>query len=264
MQLKRLIGVITMLAGALGVVGCVAGIYLVWLIGSRLDQANEKVFVAIDSGLTSTQERLRGVQERVKDLKPRTSDITQKLRDWSANNVKDRLVSSMEIEKRTENLAGHLQTADGWLQTSEAALRGVKNLLELGELIGARLDGSRLEKVLEELTSIRAKLQDMEQAVGDVKSFSVSREGESEENRLARVTKLLASTESVASKVDSRLGDLVSRISQMKADAAQARERRGSYIVLLTIACYVLLIWIAAGQVALCRYGWKNRCAGST
>jgi hypothetical protein len=263
MQLKRWMWMIAMLAGVLGVVGCVAGLYLVWFTGSRLTQVNERAFGTVDKGLTVTQDRLRGVQQRIKESETKTSEIAQNLKNWSANNVKDRLVSSIEIEKRAENLAGHLQTADGWLQASEETVRGVMNLLELGDLAGARLDGARLEKVLEGFTSIRTKLQEMEQAVSDVKSFSVSREGESEENRFSRVLKLLATTKAGASRIDSRLLDLLGHLSQMQIDSAAAKQRLDNYIVLLTILCYLLLLWIAAGQVALGLYGWKNRRAGS-
>lgn len=264
MQLKRLMLVIAMLAGVLGVIGCVAGIYLVWLIGSRLDQANEKVFVTVDSSLTTTQDRLRGVQQRVKDSKTRTGEIAQSLRDWSASKAKEKLVSWADIEMRAEKLAGHLQTADQWLQTSTETLRGVQRVLELAALAGTGTDVISLDKVLEQVMAMRDKVLEMEQSINAVGTFAINKENESDESRLSRIFKFLASTELAAGAIDARLDDSLARLSQIQTDALQSKTRTSNYILLATITGYLVLFWITAGQVALGLYGWRNRGAAST
>jgi hypothetical protein len=260
MLFKRVVALLALAAGFLGVVACLAGVYPVWLVGSRLNQTNERVFVTLDKVLAAAQDRVRGVQKRLRESKIRTGEIAQNLRDWSTSKAKERLVPAVEIERRVEKLAGHFQTADQWLETSTESIRGIQHVLELGASIGAPVDPILLEKVLEELTSIRARLQETERSINAVHEFAANRVGESDENRLPRVLKLLGSTELMAGAIDTRLEDSVTRLSQIQADAQQLKARRSNYILLMTIGGYLVLAWIAAGQAALCLCGWKNCC----
>jgi chromosome segregation ATPase len=258
MLFKRLVGLFALAAGFLGLVACITGGYWVWHLASRIDQANESVFATVDKGLASAQDRIRGVQKRVRESKMSTGKIAQNLRDWSKSRAKERLVSTVEIQQRADKLAGHLQTADQWLVTATETIRGLQHVLELGAVLGAPVDPLSLEKVLDELTSIQGRLQDTEQPISDVRDFAVDRAGESEENRLSRVLKLLASTELATGAINTRLEDSVTRLSQMQTEAQQLKTRIGNYILRTTIECYLVLAWIAAGQVALCLCGWRN------
>jgi hypothetical protein len=258
MILKRGMALLALTAGFLGVVACLAGIYAVWLVESRLDQANERVFVTLDRGLASAQDRVRGVQKRLRESKIRTSEIAKNIRDWSRNEAKDRLLSAVEIERRAENLAGYLQTAEQWLETATESIRAIQNFLELGATVGAPVDAISLEDVLEEVTSIQGKLQETEQWINGVREFTVNRADESDDNRLVRILKLLGSTELTAGVIDTRLEKSVTRLSQIQADAQQWKAKTGRYIMLTALGGYLLLAWIAAGQATLCWCGWKN------
>src|SRR5262249_51654845 len=163
-------------------VACMAGVYPAWLVGSRLEQTNERVFVTLDKGLTSAQDRVRAVQKRLRESKTRTSEIAHNLRDWSTSKAKERLESAGAIERRAEKLAGHLQTAHQWLETSTESIRGIQHILELVAWVGAPVDPIALDKVLEELTSIQGSLQEAERSINGIREFTVNRAGESEEN----------------------------------------------------------------------------------
>src|SRR5262249_8565022 len=117
MLLKRFMALLALAAGFLGVIACMLAGYPVWLVGSRLARTKEKVFVTINSGLASAEDRVRRVQKRLRESKVSTSEIAQSLRDWSTRKAKARLVSTVEIERRAEKLAAHLQTAHEWLET---------------------------------------------------------------------------------------------------------------------------------------------------
>ena len=260
MLFKRVLALLALAAGSLGVVACMTGVYPVWLVGSRLDQINERVFVTIDKGLASADDRVRGVQTRLRESKIRSSEIAQNIRDWSTSKPKERGMMTVEIEKRVEKLAGHLQTADQWLETLTESIRGIQHVLELGALVGAPVDPISLENVLQELTSAQGKLQQTERSINGIREFMVNRVGESEDNRLGRVFRLLGNTESTAGAIDTRLEDSATRLSQMQAEAQQLHARISKYILLTTVGSYLVLAWIAAGQAALCLCGWKNCC----
>ena len=114
------------------------------------------------------------------------------------------------------------------------------------------------DKVLEKLTSTQGKLRAIERSINGVGEFTVNRVGESEDNRLSRVFELLSNTELTAGAIDTRLEDTANRLSQMQADAQQLKASTNNYILVATIGGYLVFAWIAAGQAALCLFGWNN------
>jgi hypothetical protein len=257
--LKRVAALLALVLGFLGLVACMAGIYIVWRQGAQLQETNEKVFTAVDKGLAFAQDRIRGVQNRLEDSKITSNDVGQRLREWSKTKAKERLVTELEIERRTENLAGHLQTADLWLETTTESIRGVQQVLELAHSVGSQVDPASLAEVLEKLNAIRNTLQQTEATVEDFREFALNDDGEAEENRQARILKLLARTLLMISEIDIRLAESQTRLSELRSNAQDLKATMRNYILLTTIICFLLVAWIAAGQAALFLTGWKNR-----
>jgi hypothetical protein len=260
MLFKRVVCLLALAFGFLGVAACMVGVYAAWSLGSRLERTNDKVFAMIDKGFASAQDRISSVQERVKESKITTTEIGQSLRDWGTRRAKEGLVSRLEIESRAEKLAGHLQTADSWLETSAESIRSVQQVLELDHSIGAPVDPASLEEVLENIISLRSTLQQAERTVGGIREFAANKEGESEESRLSRVTKLLGRILVTIGEMDTRLQEAVMQLSKLQTDARQLNSTTSVYILVATIGCYAMLAWMAAGQAALCLWGWTNCC----
>jgi hypothetical protein len=245
--------------GAVGVAGCAAGAYGVWLVASRLELAHHRVFDAIDWGLGAVQDRLPVAQRRVKDAKVTTAEVSEVVRAWAEKKVRDRIVSELEVETRVEKLSGHLQSANLRLDASTEAVLGVRRVLELGQSLGARVDPASMDEVLESLASLRAGVQQAEQAVDEVRRFATPGPGESVEDRLIRVAKVLARILLTLGDVDRRLDHFAVRVAGVRTDAQQSKARTSRYILWGSVVCYGLLVWAAAGQVALCRCGLR-RC----
>src|ERR1700722_19062524 len=148
MRFKRVVALLALAAGSLGLVACIAMSYPISLVKARLDRTKERVFVTIDKGLASAQDRVREVQERVRESKIGTSEIALKLRDWRANKTKERLASAVENKSRVEKTVGRLQTAEQLLQKSTEAIGGIQRVLEWVALIGVPTDSISPEKVL--------------------------------------------------------------------------------------------------------------------
>lgn len=260
MLLKRVLALLALAFGLLGVVASTAAVYAVWLLGSGLQQANEKVFATIDRGLASSQERVRGVQKRVKESEITTTEVTQKLRDWTATNARERLVSQLDIENRAVKLGGQLRTVDTWLETTTESIRGVQRVLELGNSLSASADSASLGDELTKLEEVQGRLQQAEQTVDGIRAFATVKEGEPEQSRLSRVTKLLGRTQLIISGIDKSLENSAARLAELRTDAQQMKATTSNSIWSATIGCYLLLAWILAGQAALCLCGWSNCC----
>jgi DNA repair ATPase RecN len=262
MFFKRVVCLLALASGFLGVAACMAGAYAAWSLASRLERANDKVFSMIDKGLASAQDRVRRVQDRVEESKITSTEIGQSFRDWGARRAKEGLASRLEIESRAEKLAGHLQSAVSWLETSTESIRSVQQVLELGHTVGAPLDPTSLEEVLENIALLRSTLQQTERTVDRFRDFTANKDDESEENRLSRITKLIGRVLVTFGEIDTRLEESAKRLSELQAQALRLKATTSAYILVTSIACYMLLVWIAAGQAALFQWGWTNCCPG--
>ena len=258
MLFRRVTAVLMLALGLLGLAACAAGGYAVWRAEARLQRANDRAFALVDRGLGAVEDRVRRTQQRVEQSRITTNEITQGLREWATREAKDRLVVQLEIETRTEKLAGQLHDAGLWLEASTDSVRDLQQALELGRSLGAEVDPASLEEVLETLVSIRSRLQEAEQSVDEVRGFATAVGGETDENRVARVLKLLARVVVTITEIAPRLDRLAARIADTRADAQQGKARTSSYILWTAIGCTVILAWIAAGQLALCVWG-RNR-----
>ncbi len=259
MQFKRLVALLALAAGFVGIPACIVGALAVWSLAARLERINAAVFAMLDKGLAAAQDRARSVQERVKESKITGTEIEQRFRDWGTRKAKEGLVSQLEIEGRAEKLSGHLKTADAWLEMSAESVRSVQQVLELGNSIGAPLDPASVQEALSTILSLQNTLQEAERTVDEIREFAANKAGESEEIRLPRVTKLLGRVLVTIGEMDTRLQDSITRLSELQTHARELKAKTSGYILVASIACYVFLAWIAAGQAALFQWGLSNR-----
>jgi hypothetical protein len=259
MFVKRIAAVLVLACGGVGVAACGAGGYGVWLAWSRLDRVNDAVFDAADRGLGRIEDRVPAVQQRVRDATVTTAEVAGAVRAWGAEKVRDRAVARLEIEGRVEVLSGHLRAADLRLEASAEAVGDVRRVLELGRSLGARVDPAATDGVLELLAAARDAVRQAGEAVDRVRGFTTPGPGESAADRLARVAELLARVLLTLGEVDRRLDAVAARLSEARTDARELQGRTGRYLAWGAAVCYGLLAWIAAGQAALCSWGW-SRC----
>ncbi len=258
MQFKRVIAFFALVFGFLGVVACVAGIFVAWSLASRIEQANEKVFATLDKALDAAQDRLRGVQDRLRESKVITTEIHQYVKDWSKRRAEERLAPHFEIESRAGKLAGGLQTADLWLEKSTESIQGIQQIMVLGNSFGADMEPTSVDEVLVKLASLRSALQQTQRTLEEIREATAARESDSEDTRVSRVTKLVGRTLLALSDIDTRLENSVVRLSDMRANARESKARMSNYILLTTMGCSLLLGWVGFGQTALCICGWRQ------
>lgn len=257
MLVKRVAAVLALVFGIAGMAGCLAGAYGVWLVESRLARANDKVFDAVDRSLEVVQDRMLIVQQRVRESKVTTTEVTEAVREWGAKKGQDRIVSQLLIESRVEKLSGHLRAADLRLEASREAVRDVRQVLEVGQGLGAKVNPASTDAVQELLVSLQDTLQQAERAVDGVRKFATPDGGDPVEDRQAQVAKLLARVLLTLSEVERRLDDFAARLSEVRDEARQAKASTSRYIVLGSVVCYGLLAWGMAGQAALSWWGWS-------
>jgi hypothetical protein len=250
--IRCLASLLALTLGSVGLLACMVGIFGVWLIKSRLDQANETVTVGLDKGLTSIQDRVRDAQRRIQDSKITASTMSQQLRDWSVEKAKERIVTQLDIEAQTNKLAGQLQSADALLKSSTELFQGGREILVIANQLGASVDPVFLDSALAKLDDARSKLQEVEGSVSEVSQLAAVRDDKSEQTRLNRTLKLVTRTLVTIGEIDTRLDQTVTGLSELQTEAQLLSARISNFILFVAVVACLLLLWVAAGQAALC------------
>jgi hypothetical protein len=258
MQLKRFAALLALAAGFVGIPACLAGAIAAWALGAKLERTNTTFFTMVEKGLAAAQDRTRKVQERVKESKITSGELDQKFRDWDRKKTKEAFVSRLEIEGRADKISGYLAAADSWLEKCTESILSVKQVVELGNTLGASLEPARVQDAFDAIVSLRITLQQTELKVVEIRAFAVIKTNESEEIRLTRVAKLLGRVVVTIGEIDTRLDESITRLSELQTHASQWKTKISACILVACIASCLLLAWIAAGQAALCQWGWAN------
>lgn len=250
--LKRLLRWFTVVLGSLGVLLCVAAAAVVWLTGSRLSQATDKVFDGIDRSLTASRDRVLGAQKRVQESKITTADVGQGVENWMRREAPDRLASRLDVEHKAERLASGLEQADLWLEASGTSLQGVQHAFEVARSLGAPADVSVFGPLLERLDAMRRQLKESTETVDAIRQrLAAAAEGETLDERINRVATLALRVVATLGEIDTRLGEFADGLVATRARGEHLKSQTHAYIVAAQIGALLLIVWMAAGQVSL-------------
>ena len=247
------------LLGLLGVVVCVAAAVLVWFVGSRLSQANEKLFAAIDNSLAASRERVIGAQKRVQEAKITGEDVRQGVENWMRKEATQQLAARLEVDQKAERLAAGLEQADRWLEVSGASLSGAQGALQMVGSLRKSADGANVDALLERLDVVRSQLKQSTETVGAIRErLARTSEGMTREERIRQVAQLALRLLATLGEIDSRLEQFADGLEERQTRVQQLKRQTHTYIVAAQISAGLLIAWMAAGQVCLWRYGWTR------
>ena len=260
MPLKPLLSLLALSLGFLGVVVCGAGIAAVWSAGSRLSRANENVFDGIDESLVVVRNRVLGARRRVQESKITTEDVEQSLRNWTRRETSKRLESRLTVGKNAEQLALAFQQADQWLELSGVSIQSVQRALELGSSIGAPVDATLVDPMLEKLASLRGQLKRATETADGIRERAAEiAEGESVEERIDQAVQLALRLVATLGELDSHLRESAEILTETQAKAQHLKSKTHLCIVTAQIGAVLLIAWMAAGQACMGLLGWKKR-----
>ncbi len=256
---RRFIPLLAWLLGLLGVAACAAAIAVVWSTGSQLSKTSENVFDGIETSFSVLRDRVLGAQSRVQELKIRTEDIGHGVKNWTRKEATERLASRLELENKAEQLALALRQVDLWLEMSGASLQGVQQALEIASSLGAPADSAIVDPLLERLGALRRQLKQSTETVNALcEGTAKPTEGEALEARISQLAQVALRVVATLGEIDSHLGEFSERLAATQIKGQHLKRKTHVYIVMAQICVAVLIVWMAAGQVSLCRHGWND------
>jgi len=251
---RRLFNSFALLLGSLGVLLCVAAAVGVLFLGSRLNQATDKVFDGVDRSLVASRDRVLGAQTRVQESKITADDIGHAVENWMRAEATERLTSRLKVEEKTEWLASGLRQVDQGLEVSEESLQAAQQILEIARSLGAPADVSVVDPLLERLGAVRGKVQQSAETVDAIRErMAAAAEGPSLEERIRQVAQLALRVVATLSDIGSRLGEFADGLAGARATVEHRKIQTHRYIIAGQLGALLLILWMAAGQVTLAR-----------
>jgi hypothetical protein len=258
MSVKKLIPLLSLTFGGLGVIACTAAAAFCWSAATRLSQVNQSAFETIDETLITVRDRILDAQGRVRESALTAEDINQSLKDFTRQKTVEQIENRLAIEQKTATLSKGLQQAESWLQLSTTSIQNVEQAFELGSSLGAPVDPASLEPLIRKLVDLQSQVSQVSASVNGLQERAAEiAGGEPQEDRMAQATALILRALATLGEVDARLGEFADRLLETRSKGEQLESTTNAYILTARIGSILLIAWMAAGQVSMCRSGWR-------
>jgi hypothetical protein len=256
---KRFLCLLALFLGILGTVACIAAIFFALSVNFRLCRATDRLFEKLESTRDRAQDRVNKIRERVDAAKLTTLDIDKSLQDWAKKAAAERVAVRLEIAKKSERLGPALEQAGQWLEASGSACELIEQGLSIAASAGAVTDTARIDALIEDLKDLRAKIAEVEEAAARIRDWTAQKsEPESAGRRIDQVVELAVRVAATLGTFDSRLDKFDDRLARAKEELQESKAKTLRRIHIATAAVMLLVLWLAAGQIALTYVGWRG------
>jgi hypothetical protein len=238
--------------GSLGIVVCLVSIVLAWFAGNRLGRATESLFGSAERALIAVQQRVVHAHEQVAAATDAAADIEKLFLGWINREATQRQVLHQDVTEKTERLASRLQQADLWLEVAESSLGLVREMLTSGTVTSPPEKTAVIDHLIEELASLRAQLTEASELVDRIRERLTGPISESLETRIEQGTLFTRSVAAKLSSINARVGMVEERLSAAHTQVRDLGARAQRWILVAEIAVTLFLLWMAAGQLAMC------------
>jgi chromosome segregation ATPase len=269
---KSWLGVVGILLGGLGIVLCVAALVMLGIVSARLGRATDRVFASLDQSLVAVRQRVGHTQDRLEVAKITAGEVGDSLRDWASREAAQSIAERMNIRKRTNRLAASLEQVDGWLEVVQSSIEMTHDVLAIGVPAGenwSNIDSPAaaalalaFDQLLERLASVRAQLAAATEAIANLRArldaTGGEREDQSEPARIQQALEISVRLIATLGLVDFRLQQFDQSVSAAQTRLQELQARTQWWLRLATWGSALVILLMAAGQVALCRLAWNG------
>lgn len=257
--LKQLLCLGGLILGGLGAAACAGLVVGVWFADARLSRATHDVYEQLEGMLRRAGDRVGRAEQRIDEAALTVEDVHQALGEFAKQQAVDRLRVRLDVDSKAQRLAGLLDQADGWMETTEASVELVRRAIEVANKAGASVDAGAVDQLLEDVQSLRSRLQGARELVDRLRD-ETGQDGEAGvvRQRLEQAAKLALRVIAALDIVQSRLRQFAARIEQTQRELQDVESRILARIRTAAILLTLLLLWMLVGQLALCRYGWSG------
>ena len=256
---KSLLSAAGITLGGIGIVVCLAAMITLWMAGIRIGRVTESLFGKLDRSLAVVRQRVVQTQDRVAAATITSQDIEKSLRGWTKREASQQITLRLNAVEKTERLASTLQQADQWLDVSESSVGLVQDILSIGASTNAPAVTTSVDQLVEEIASLRGQLAEVLEFVNKIHDrVAEAGEEKSAEERTEQVVQIILRVVATLGIIDSRLEKTADKLSLTQSHLQELKTGTQWWIFVITIGVTLLILLMAAGQVALCRLFWTD------
>jgi hypothetical protein len=258
MSTRRSLALAVALLGVVGTTACVVAMTAAIWGPLRLSRANDRAVAAVDGSLARAGDLVARARERIRAVGG--EDLADAIRDWGSRRVDQELVE--RLDARADRARERLEQSQAWIEASAASIRSIAVAFGAIDAMGGDEDGRVLSAASNLLDDLTTRVQAATEAIATIRQRAASLlEEEARQERIEDLQRLAGVVRAAVGQIDGRLGETAERLGERRARLERLRLRTRRWIVTGAIAALLLLAWMAAGQAALCAYGWKRRRA---
>jgi hypothetical protein len=244
--------------GGIGIVVCAAALIVVWIVNARLGQFVESVFGKMDQSLVAVRERVAQTQDRLQSAKITADDVEISLREWTRKEAGERVALRLNAMEKTDRVSAILQQAGDWLEIAESSVGLVNDVLSSRDSTNIEIDTRSLEQLINEIVSLKAALAEAIAVVTGIRDRLVAATDEkSSGERIGQVARLTIRLAATVGSIGPRLQNMAGKLSDAESQLQDSKAEIRRWIRAVAIGVTLLILLMAAGQVALCRLCWK-------
>jgi hypothetical protein len=253
--LKKLLTIIAVVLGSIGTIVCIALTIILCHVSARLDRATERVFDGIDRSFVAVHQRLIQTRDHLAAAAITSAEIEESLRDWTKRETGQRLSTRLNAEERSQQLASALEQADHWLEFAESFAGLIQRMTSVDASTGA----TWIDPLVEEIVALRAQSRAAREFVSAIRNrIAGTNDEQSLGERIEQAAQVCLRLVATVGSLTSRLEKLVDRLPATQGQFQSLKSETQWWISVCTIGGTLLLILMAAGQVALCRLAWNG------
>jgi len=257
----RILRIVALVLGIVGTVGCGYVIVRAWNAKAQVAGIAVDVFERVDGSLGAVQTRVERLQERVEEAKITAEDIEKRLKDWSQSEAVQRVAERLDISGKAEGIAKILDRGDHWLEVALSTADLAQQTMNVARQAGFKFEAKPLEGLVEDITGLRKQLAEATQFVAEIRDRTAE-EGDEKTvgERIGRIVPTALRVVATLGSVDTRLAKLVDRLDQTHEKLEGIETLVKMRVLRASRGFTLLMLWMAAGQIALAAIGWKGAC----
>lgn len=252
---NQLASILALVFGCLGVLVCVAAIVGIWMVHGRISNATTRVFAAVDDAVGFVDERVEMTRLRIVDLKITVDELEEGLTNRLKTESIELFVQQYKVEERAGQVSDGLEQAQHWIAVAESSNELLRSILQTAAESGFDVSTGASDRLEKELQTVKKHVGIASESVERIRSWSRDvTQGESIAHEAIKWVGRLALTLTSVDESCERLRGKIDELRQ-SLNAKHAEIRRT--IAWVAVGITFLMLWMAAGQAAMCYLGFS-------
>lgn len=273
-QLRRILGILVMLAGLLGIILSIAGLVGVWSVKPALVATATNTVETLNSSVTTSQEAM-GVTGEALGATVNSLDALVIMLDSTASSVEETMPVMDQVNVMMgENLPAILQSASDSLASAQQAAVVMDTTVRSLEAFQFAMGGvPLLTGFIEAPEQLYNPEKSMADALGEVSAnledlppmfVQIAADMDKADDNLSTVQSSLSTMSQNVSLISDSLGEYEQMVAQSQSSVGELQPILGSLQTNLTpiadgiaLGLTLFLLWLLAIQVVVLTQGWE-------